>query len=220
MRSVEIPGLGRVPVGKILGIGTNYAAHAAEMGVTPGGDPVVFLKPSTALCGEGDTVRAPGPGHDLHYETELVAAIGTGGRRIAFEKALDHVAAYAVGLDLTLRDLQKEAKRLGRPWAAAKGFDTSAPVSAFRSAREVGDPQRVALALKVNGEPRQSGNTSDMIVPVAGLICYLSTLFTLEPGDLIFTGTPAGVGALQVGDRLEAEATGVGRLGVTVGAPA
>ena len=201
---------------KILGIGTNYAAHAAEMGAKAGGDPVVFLKPSTALCADGAVVRAPGPGHELHHEIELVARIGRGGKRIPFERALEHVDGYAVGLDLTLRDVQREAKRLGRPWAVAKGFDTSAPVGAFKPLE---DPQKVLLTLKVNGVERQKGSTSDMIVPVAGLVCYLSTLFTLEAGDLIFTGTPAGVGLLKPGDLVEAEASGVGTLRVTVGEP-
>jgi 2-keto-4-pentenoate hydratase/2-oxohepta-3-ene-1,7-dioic acid hydratase in catechol pathway len=220
MRIVTIPGLGEIPVGKILGIGTNYALHAAEMGAAVGGDPVVFLKPASALCGEGAIVCAPGPGHAFHHEVELVVAIGRGGSRIPFEGALSHVGGYAVGLDLTLRDLQKEAKRLGRPWALAKGFDTSAPVSAFTAAGEVPDPQRIALSLKVNGILRQSGNTADMVVPVAGLIAFISQFMTLEPGDLIFTGTPAGVGALKPGDILDAEADGVGRLRVTVGLPA
>ena len=201
---------------KILGIGTNYVAHASEMGAAVGGDPVVFLKPSSALCEDGAVVRAPGPGHELHHEVELVARIGKAGKRIPFEKALEHVSGYAVGLDLTLRDLQREAKRLGRPWAVAKGFDTSAPVSAFR---KVVDPQKVLLTLKVNGVERQKGSTADMIVPVAGLVCYLSTVFTLEEGDLIFTGTPAGVGPLKPGDVLEAAASGVGTLKVTVGEP-
>ena len=219
MRAVLLPGLGEVPVGKILGIGTNYASHAKEMGSPVGGDPVVFLKPSTALCADGTVVRPPGPGHEMHHEVELVVAIGRTGLRIPFEKALDHVAAYAVGLDLTLRDLQLVAKQKGRPWALAKGFDTSAPVSAFRAAAEVGDPQKVALSLKINGQVKQSGSSADMIVPVAGLICFVSTFMALEPGDLIFTGTPAGVGALKAGDALEAEAAGVGRLKVSVGVP-
>ena len=219
MRSVTLPGLGDSPVGKILGIGTNYASHAAEMGSGVGGDPVVFLKPASALCGDGAVVRAPGPGHELHHEVELVVAIGRGGRRIPFEQALAHVGGYAVGLDLTLRDLQREAKKLGRPWALAKGFDTSAPVSAFTAAGAVPDPQKLLLTLKVNGTLRQSGSTADMIVPVAGLIAVVSQFMTLEPGDLIFTGTPAGVGALKEGDVLEAEAAGVGMLRVTVGPP-
>ncbi len=220
MRAVTLPGLGDLLVGKILGIGTNYASHAAEMGARVGGDPVVFLKPASALLADAGTVRPPGPGHELHHEVELVAAIGRSGRRIPFEQALSYVAGYAVGLDLTLRDLQREAKRLGRPWALAKGFDGAAPVSGFRAASEVPDPQKVALTLKVNGALRQSGSTAEMIVPVAGLVCFLSAYFTLEPGDLIFTGTPAGVGALRPGDALEAEAAGVGTLRVTVGSPA
>lgn len=212
-------GLGAGRPGKILCIGTNYAAHAAEMGALAGGDPVVFLKPPTALCGDGAIVRPPGPGHELHHEVELVAAIGTGGRRIPFERALEHVAAYAVGLDMTLRDLQREAKKAGRPWAIAKGFDTAAPVSAFRPAREAADPQDVLLTLKVNGTLRQEGSTKGMIVPVAGLVCFLSQHFTLESGDLIFTGTPSGVGAVREGDAIEAEAAGVGHLSVSVGPP-
>jgi 2-keto-4-pentenoate hydratase/2-oxohepta-3-ene-1,7-dioic acid hydratase in catechol pathway len=196
--------------GKILCIGRNYAEHVREMGdvsvpapeAIP--DPVVFLKPTTALVADGGEIVLPRQSHDVHHELELVAVIGTGGRHIAETDALGHVAAYALGLDLTARDLQAEAKANKGPWSIAKGFDTFAPLGPLLDAAQVQDPQTVRIALTVNGETRQDGTTADMLTPVARLVAFLSSVFTLEPGDLIYTGTPAGVGPVRPGDRLVA----------------
>ena len=201
--------------GKILCIGRNYAAHVREMGGAPDADPVVFLKPTTALVRDGGTVVLPAQSSDVHHELELVAVIGRGGRHIAEADALGHVAAYALGLDLTARDLQAEAKASRGPWSIAKGFDTFAPLGPLVDAAEVGDPQGLEIALTINGEERQRGTTDLMVYPVARIVSFLSSVFTLEPGDLVYTGTPEGVGPVHDGDRLEATGTGLPTLTVT-----
>ena len=201
--------------GKLLCIGRNYAAHAAEMGSAVPTQPMVFLKPSTALVASGGEIVLPPQSQDVHHEVELVAVIGTGGRHIAEADALGHVSAYALGLDLTARDIQAEAKKNGHPWSVAKGFDTFAPLGPLTPAAEVGDVTDIGIRLAINGQPRQSGTTSQMIFPVATLVAYCSTIFTLEPGDLIYTGTPEGVGPVSDGDRLEASGTGLSTLTVT-----
>ncbi|MFN3595697.1 MAG: fumarylacetoacetate hydrolase family protein [Rubricoccaceae bacterium] len=204
---LPIPGVGdAVRPGKILCIGRNYAEHVREMGDVAGlpAEPVVFLKPSTALVADGGEVVLPRQSSEVHHELEIVAAIGRGGRDIAEADALRHVAGYALGLDLTARDLQARAKEARGPWSIAKGFDTFAPVGPFVPARAVPDVQAVELSLFVNGERRQHGSSAQMLFPVARLVAYLSSVFTLEPGDLVFTGTPEGVGPVRDGDRLEA----------------
>lgn len=206
--------------GKVLCIGRNYAAHVREMGSDPDGDPVVFLKPSTALVEDGGAIVLPRQSADVHHELELVAVVGTGGRHIAEADALGHVAAYALGLDMTARDLQAQAKETRSPWSVAKGFDTFAPLGALVPAAEVGDPQAVEIALTVNGETRQQGTTSHMIYSVARIVAFLSSVFTLEPGDLVYTGTPEGVGPVHDGDRLVATGAGLPTLTVTVRAEA
>lgn len=202
--------------GKILCIGRNYAAHVREMGdvAEVPVDPVVFLKPSTALVADGGVVVLPRQSADVHHELELVAVVGTPGRHIAEADALRHVAAYAIGLDLTARDLQAEAKAARGPWSIAKGFDTFAPLGPLVDAALVGDPQRIGIALTINGETRQAGTTADMISSVARIVAFLSSAFTLEPGDLIYTGTPEGVGPVRDGDRLVA--TGHTAVGVAL----
>jgi 2-keto-4-pentenoate hydratase/2-oxohepta-3-ene-1,7-dioic acid hydratase in catechol pathway len=204
-------GLTLVP-GKLLCIGRNYAEHVREMGDVADlpTEPVVFLKPASALVASGGAVCIPPQSEDVHHELELVAVIGRGGKGIPEERALEHVAAYALGLDMTARDLQKKAKESRAPWAVAKGFDTFAPLGPLTAAAEVPDPQALDLRLTVNGELRQHGSTRDMIFPVAFLVSYLSRIFTLEPGDLIYTGTPEGVGPVAAGDVLEATASGPG----------
>lgn len=211
---VVVRGTGeRIDVGKIVAVGRNYAAHVAEMGGDPDRTPpVLFLKPSTALLADGGTVEIPSGLGAVHHEVELVAVIGTTGRRIPAERALLHVAGYAVGVDLTLRDLQSEAKRAGTPWALAKGFDGSAPISLVAPRDEVGDGSGLGIRLSVNGEVRQEATTDRMIHPVAALVARASELMTLERGDLLFTGTPEGVGPVGPGDRVEAEIERVGRL--------
>ncbi|QXD16005.1 fumarylacetoacetate hydrolase family protein [Rhodocaloribacter litoris] len=217
MIELLLPSHGRdVAVGKILCIGRNYAKHAAEMQSEVPEEPIVFLKPSTALVGHGGTVILPPQSQDVHHEVELVAVIGRGGKNIPEEKALEHVDAYAVGLDMTARDLQAEAKRKGQPWTVAKGFDTFAPLGPLVDARRVRDPQNLEIRLTVNGEVRQQGHTRDMVFSVARLIAYCSRIFTLLPGNLLYTGTPDGVGPVRDGDVLEAQITGFPVLRVKV----
>jgi 2-keto-4-pentenoate hydratase/2-oxohepta-3-ene-1,7-dioic acid hydratase in catechol pathway len=206
----------RLHVGKVLCIGRNYARHAVEMGSAVPKSPVVFLKPSTAIVRTQGTVVLPAMTSNVHHEVELVVVIGPGGRSIRESEALDHVMAYAVGLDMTARDLQSEAKKKGKPWSIAKGFDTFAPLGPLISADKISDPQALTLSLKVNGMVRQHGHTGDMIFTVAHLISYCSRVFTLEPGDLLYTGTPEGVGSVMSGDQLEAGCTGLPSLTVTV----
>lgn len=214
---ITLPTIGEtVAVTKILCIGRNYAKHAAEMKSDVPDAPLIFLKPPSALVGEGGTVELPAASQDVHHEVELVVVIGKGGKNISEADALDHVDAYAVGLDMTARDLQGEAKKGGRPWSVAKGFDTFAPLGALAPAREVADPQDLSIRLTVNGETRQHAHTRDMIFPVAELIAYSSRIFTLMPGDLIYTGTPEGVGPVHDGDRLEATVDGLPPLRVGV----
>jgi 2-keto-4-pentenoate hydratase/2-oxohepta-3-ene-1,7-dioic acid hydratase in catechol pathway len=218
-RWVVMRGTGeRVRVGKILAVGRNYGEHVKEMGYAAGSPPVIFLKPATAIVPDGGTVRLPADQGEVHHEVELVAVIGRGGRAIPEPEALEHVLGFAVGLDMTLRDLQGRAKSAGEPWALAKGFDTSAPVSLVAPRGEVGDGSNLAIELRVNGAVRQSANTSEMIRDAAALVAEASRLITLEPGDLLFTGTPHGVGPVSAGDRLQASLEKVGLLTVTVAA--
>jgi 5-carboxymethyl-2-hydroxymuconate isomerase len=204
-------------VGKILCLGRNYAAHAQEMSAPVPESPVVFLKPATAIINDGDNVVIPHMSADLHHEVEMVIVIGRAGKDVQVADAYNYVDGYAVGLDMTLRDVQAEAKKKGLPWTVAKGFDTSAPVSYAVEKERVSNPHSLTLSLNINGVRRQHSNTANMIFKIDFLVSYLSTIFTLEPGDLIFTGTPEGVGPVRSGDVLEAELEGVGtlRVGVT-----
>jgi len=202
--------------GKILCIGKNYALHAAEMKSSVPTEPVVFLKPATALIGDGEAIVLPPMSADVHHEIELVARIGRRGRHIAESEALSYVDAYAVGLDMTARDLQAKAKRKGHPWSVAKGFDTFAPLGPFVPAVMVRDVQDLTLTLTVNGVVRQHASTRDMVFSVAHLIAYCSRVFTLEPGDCLYTGTPEGVGPVYAGDRLICTCTGLPSLSVHV----
>jgi uncharacterized protein (TIGR00369 family) len=210
----------RIRVGKILAVGRNYAEHNAEMGNAPSVPPVLFLKPPSALVHDGGTVVLPSGLGQVHHEVELVVAIGRRGRAIAEADAFDHVLGYAVGLDLTLRDLQSEAKKKGEPWDLAKGFDGSAPVSAVVPRERAGDPQGFALTLDVNGRRRQDGSTRQMLHGVASLVAYASRWITLERGDLLFTGTPSGVGPLAGGDEVVARLSDLATLRVTIAAGA
>lgn len=207
----------QIRVGKIMCLGRNYREHAREMLAEVPTEPVVFLKPSTALLGNGGTIRLPAFSRDVHHEVELVVAIARGGRDIPLGQAFEHVGGYAIGLDLTARDVQTKAKNKGLPWAVSKGFDTSAPVSELIARDRVPDPAQLQFSLSVNGAIRQRGDAADMIFPVDAVVSYLSTVFTLEPGDLIFTGTPEGVAAIASGDRLEARLADLVTLSVTVG---
>jgi 2-keto-4-pentenoate hydratase/2-oxohepta-3-ene-1,7-dioic acid hydratase in catechol pathway len=215
--TVEVKDTGEiVRVRKILCLGRNYPEHAREMKAEIPSVPVVFLKPATALLSDGREVIPPSFSHLLHYEAEMVVVIGKDGKHIPRGRELDHVLGYAVGLDMTLRDVQSDAKSKGLPWTVAKGFDTSAPVSAVMERDRVPDPQNLTLTLKVNGDTRQHTSTGSMIFRIDQIIAYLSTIFTLERGDLIFTGTPEGVGQARSGDVLEAELSSVARLNVRI----
>lgn len=205
-----------VHVGKLLCIGRNYADHAAEMDQDVPEEPMVFLKPASALIRTGEAVRLPPQSREVHHEVELVAVIGTQAKNISEENALDHVCAFAVGLDMTARDLQAQAKARRHPWSVAKGFDTFAPLGPLTPASEIDNPQDLALRLSVNGERRQHASTQRLIFPVRELVAYCSRIFTLSPGDLLYTGTPSGVGPVEAGDELEATATGLDSLRVSV----
>lgn len=207
----------RFPVHRIYCVGRNYAAHAVEMGHDPDREaPFFFLKSPTTLLTDGRDLPYPPATRDLHHEVELVVALGRGGADIVPEAALGHVWGYAVGLDMTRRDLQAEAKKAGRPWEVGKTFENSAPCGELVPAAGIGHPDRGAIRLKVNGEPRQEGALEQMIWKVPEVIACLSTLFELRAGDLIMTGTPAGVGAVVRGDRLHAHVEGVGDLELAV----
>lgn len=205
------------PVRRVLCVARNYAAHAREMGGDPNREPPFFFSKPTDAVTRAAAIPFPSATKNLHHEVELVVAIAKGGANIPAAQALDHVFGYTVGLDLTRRDLQEEAKKAGRPWDMAKGFDLSAPVGVLRPAAEIGHPAQGEITLAINGQPRQHGDLSDMIWSVAEVISHLSGLVALAPGDIIFTGTPEGVGAIQPGDRLDAHIDGVGDLGVVVG---
>jgi uncharacterized protein (TIGR00369 family) len=208
----------RLRVGKILAVGRNYADHVREMGAPAGSPPVVFYKPPTALAHDGSTVCLPTDAGEIHHEVELVAVIGRAGKRLDETVALAHVLGYAVGIDLTLRDVQSAAKKKGEPWSLAKGFDASAPVSTIVPRDEVGDGSGLDIFLDVNCGRRQQVNTSQMLNSVAAIVAHVSRWITLERGDLIFTGTPSGVGPLVPGDHVEAGIEKVGSLALAIGA--
>ena len=197
----------RFPVHRIYCVGRNYAAHAQEMGGSGREAPFFFMKPADAVVPvpAGATGQVPYPTltSDYHHEIELVVAMGTGGANIAVDDALRHVWGYAVGLDMTRRDLQSQSKKTGRPWSIAKGFDASAPIGAITAAAQVPGIARSTIALQVNGAERQKSTIADMIWSTAEIISHLSAAWRLQPGDLIFTGTPAGVAAVVRGDVLE-----------------
>ncbi len=205
------------PVHRIYCIGRNYAEHAIEMGHDPNREPPFFFqKNPDNLVVEGRDFPYPPKTTDVHHEIELVVALGKGGMNIKLARALDHVYGYGVGLDMTRRDLQGEAKKLGRPWEIGKAFEDSAPCSALVPAAKIGHPAKGAVWLKVNGETRQTGDLDQMIWKVPEMIAYLSEYFALAKGDLIFSGTPAGVNAVKKGDRLHGHVDGVGDLELSV----
>lgn len=206
----------RFPVRRVYCVGQNYGAHAREMGSDPTRHPPFFFtKPADAVRTPGEAVPFPSATSNLHHEIELVVALQGGGANLPPEQALALVFGYAAGVDLTRRDLQAEAKKAGRPWDASKGFDASAPIGVLRRAEGRPPPQgRIHLA--VNGQTKQDAKLTDMIWDVAGVISEASKLWRLEPGDLIFTGTPEGVGALVRGDRVEGAIEGVGEVSFTL----
>jgi fumarylpyruvate hydrolase len=212
--SVPVRGsMAQFPVHRIYCVGRNYAAHAIEMGHDPNREaPFFFQKnPDSVVLGGGDFPYPP-KSSNVHHEIELVVALSKGGRDILVEKALDCVFGYALGLDMTRRDLQEESKKAGRPWETGKAFERSAPMSDIVPAAEIGHPSAGPIWLKVNGEFRQQGDLNQMIWKVPEMISYLSGLFELQPGDLIMSGTPSGVAAIKRGDVMEGFCEGVGSI--------
>jgi fumarylpyruvate hydrolase len=211
--SVPVAGGGAFPVRRVFCVGRNYADHAREMGSDPDREPpFFFMKPAHALLTGDADMPYPPQSKDLHHEMELVVALGSGGADIAEADALRHVWGYAAGLDMTRRDLQGQAKKEGKPWDMGKGFDHSAPIGLMAPAEKIGHPADAAIVLKVNGTVRQSSDLKHLIWSIPETIAYLSRLVTLAPGDLIFSGTPAGVAAVQRGDLLEGEVAGIGTV--------
>lgn len=204
------------PVNRVFCIGRNYAAHAIEMGHDPDKEPpFFFFKHASTITTDG-VFPYPTETSDVHFEVEMVVALGSGGDDIAPEKALDHVWGYGVGIDMTRRDLQGEAKKLGRPWEVAKSFEKSAPCGPLVPASEIGHPQAGRVTLEVDGEIRQDGDLNQLIWKVPEVIAVLSRYFTLVPGDIIMTGTPSGVGPVERGQTMTAQVEGVGSISVKV----
>ena len=214
--TIEVAGeSARFPVRRIYCVGRNYAAHTREMGGDPTReDPFFFAKPADAIVANGATLPYPPATRNLHHEIELVVALKGGGANVPAGMVWDLVSGYAVGLDMTRRDLQNAAKAGGKPWDMGKGFDRSAPVTAIQPAARIGHPSKGAIWVKVNGVVKQSGDFADMIWSVPETLSYLSGLVELAPGDLIFTGTPDGVGPVVAGDTLEGHVDGVGDLSI------
>jgi 2-keto-4-pentenoate hydratase/2-oxohepta-3-ene-1,7-dioic acid hydratase in catechol pathway len=205
MKSVILRGEDKFyTVGKIICLGQNYAEHAKEMKFEVPASPVFFFKPPSAIIHGGGQIILPEISHDVHHEVEMTILIGKKGYNIHRSAALSHIAGYGIGLDMTMRDIQNEAKKKGLPWALAKGFDTSAPVSEFIPAETIGDPGSLNVRLFINGKLRQSSSTGKFVFPVDKVIAYISQFITIEPGDIIFTGTPEGVSRVEHGDSLEA----------------
>lgn len=207
------------PVRRIFCVGRNYAAHAREMGRDPDREPPFFFTAwAETVVPDGTTIAYPTMTENFHYEAELVIAIGKGGRNIAVENAKDHVWGYATGLDMTRRDLQLEARAQGRPWDTGKNVEQSSPLGLIHKAGEGNfDPNNGAIKLTVNGEVKQDADLAELIWPVDDIIAYLSTLWEIHPGDLIYTGTPAGVGAVVVGDEMVVTIDGLSSLNIKVG---
>jgi fumarylpyruvate hydrolase len=218
--AVPVQGGGLFPVHRVYCVGRNYAEHAQEMGFTGREPPFFFLKPADAVVcvpeGETGTIAYPTLTKNLHHEIELVVAVGTGGRDIKAADAARHIFGYAVGLDMTRRDLQGEMKKQGRPWCIGKAFDESAPIGPIVPIARTGELTTGAIALSVNGQTRQSSDLKELIWNVAETIEVLSQAWALQPGDLIYTGTPAGVGAVVAGDLMEGQVAGLPTLRVRV----
>lgn len=217
MHSVRLTGTSRAfRVGKVVCLARNYSEHIRELGNEVPDRPVLFIKPSSSIIGHGETVVIPPCSRECHHEVELAVLIGKWGKNIPEQKAMEHVAGYGVGIDMTLRDVQNELKAKGLPWETAKGFDTACPLSDFVPADRVPDPHVLRITLRVNDQVRQDSTTACMMRSIPGIIREVSEIFSLEEGDVILTGTPAGVGPVAAGDRLLAEIEQVGSLEVTV----
>jgi fumarylpyruvate hydrolase len=217
---VPVAGGGTFPVRRIYCVGRNYVDHAIEMGHTGREPPFFFLKPADSILplaeGQVGEMAYPSLTKSLHHEVELVVAISTGGRDIPIDQAMAHVWGYAVGLDMTRRDLQNEMKKQGRPWDIGKGFDQAAPIGTLKAAADCQVGADTRIALQVNGEPRQRSVIGKLIWSLPEVISHLSAAWELQPGDLIYSGTPEGVAAVQAGDLLEAEVDGLPRLALRI----
>jgi fumarylpyruvate hydrolase len=210
----------RFPINRVFCVGRNYAAHAREMGAAVDREaPFYFMKASVHYVASGSTVPYPPGTSNYHHEVEFVAAIGTGGFRIPETRALDHVFGYACGLDMTRRDLQSAAKDKQRPWDIGKNVEQSAVLGEIAAASDIGHPARGRIELRINGQPKQAGDLSDLIHTVPAVIAHLSQYYHLQPGDLIYTGTPEGVGAVKAGDLLEGSIEGVGTIALQIAQP-
>ncbi|MEI7816097.1 MAG: fumarylacetoacetate hydrolase family protein [Desulfuromonadales bacterium] len=217
MKTANIPATNQqFPIGKIICLARNYAEHARELGNEIPTAPVLFMKPASSVISDGEAVQIPDYSQECHYEVELAVLIGKVARNVMAESALEYVAGYGVAIDMTLRDVQNQLKAKGLPWEIAKGFDTACPLSDFVPVGEVADPHNLNLKLAVNDEERQNGCSSDMINRIPQIIAHISSIFTLEPGDIILTGTPAGVGQVHAGDVMKAEIVSVGSLIIPV----
>ena len=217
---LQIAGGGAFPVRRVYCVGRNYVSHIREMKEADEREPPFFFqKPRDAVVASGSVISYPPATEDFQFEVELVVAIGTGGRDIATGQALAHVWGYAVGIDLTRRDRQRDARDMQLPWEVGKSFDDSAPCGALLPSAHVGHPKAGAITLTVNGSERQRGNLNELIWSVSEVISQLSRQVKLRPGDLIFTGTPAGVGPVVPGDRIEARIDGLIPLTITIGEP-
>jgi fumarylpyruvate hydrolase len=209
----------RFPVNRVFCVGRNYAAHAREMGKDPDREPpFFFMKPAAAVVDASAPTSIPYPPktNNFHHEIELVIALDRGGRDISVAHALEHVYGYAVGLDMTRRDLQLEARDKGRPWEFGKSFARSAPIAALHRSKDIGHPSAATISLSVNGKPRQSSDIAKLIWSVSECVAYLSEYEALEPGDIIMTGTPEGVNAVVAGDLMRGEIHGLGVIEVQV----
>lgn len=205
-----------INVGKIVCLGRNYVEHIRELGNEIPDQPVLFIKPATSIIRAGEKIRIPDYSSDCHHEVELAVLIGREARRVTEDEAMPLVAGYGVAIDLTLRDVQAKQKAKGLPWEIAKGFDTACPLSDFVPAGQIKDPHALRLLLSVNGETRQDGSTAQMMRQIPRIISEVSYYFTLQPGDILLTGTPAGVGPIRSSDRVVAEIEQVGQLIVEV----
>ena len=205
-----------IPVSKIFCLGLNYLNHISEMKSEKPSEPMVFMKPSSAIVQDNQFIIIPKISNDAHYEGEIVLLIGKDGKNISPEKAHEYILGIGAGIDVTLRDIQNEAKKKGRPWLIAKGFDTSAPISEFLPADKFPDFKNIQISLAVNDQLKQNGNSQDLLFDFSQTIAYISSIFTLNKGDLIFTGTPQGVGAINHGDKIIVDLAGLTTLNISV----
>ena len=221
-REVTLPVVGTdavFPVRRVYCIGRNYAAHAIEMGHDPDREAPFFFQKNPDNLDLSGVFPYPPMTSDVHHEIEMIVALRSGGKNIPLDRALDHVFGYGVALDMTRRDLQGEQKKLGRPWEIGKAFERSAPVGPLHPVTDVGHPDKGRISLAINGEIKQEGDLNQMIWKVPEMISYLSDYYDLAAGDVILSGTPSGVGPVQIGDRMEGEIDGLGKLSVVVAEP-